>query len=344
MASAYERGTQAPMDITELAPRKRTLPTAHAASVFDAHPPAPPIADLSMASADASLMDIDPDEAPPAHAPLTHSVPCLAPVRLGAVDEAQVQSAAPHAPPLLPAPTQAAPPSSTSAPPSPKAALHSPRAAPSRRTSRRSASDSAAFLLRPDMLLTYAQVIFNASILFVFLYLLFNLVWTIQHDVSQKVREYELDYLGEISSCQSRYASNRCGSDMQAPALAEACDAWRRCASRDPTVVGRARVTAETFAEILNGFVDVVSWKTMLFSLLTLSIVVGATNSTLSFFRVNASQTRHDALSSPPPPPPDALYPAYTSAQRLSRARRRAARTDTAVIPYDPSDDSDNAP
>lgn len=56
--------------------------------------------------------------------------------------------------------------------------------------------------------------------------------------------------------------------------------------------MGRARVTAETFAEILNGFVDVVSWKTMvgcvadqLFSLLTLSIVVGATNSTLSFFR-----------------------------------------------------------
>lgn len=50
---------------------------------------------------------------------------------------------------------------------------------------------------------------------------------------------------------------------MQAPALTEACEAWRRCAARDPTVVGRARVTAETFAEILNGFVDVVSWKTM---------------------------------------------------------------------------------
>jgi hypothetical protein len=27
--------------------------------------------------------------------------------------------------------------------------------------------------------------------------------------------------------------------------------------------VGRVRVGAETFAEILNGFVDVISWKTM---------------------------------------------------------------------------------
>lgn len=50
---------------------------------------------------------------------------------------------------------------------------------------------------------------------------------------------------------------------MQAPALTEACATWQRCAARDPTVVGRARVTAETFAEILNGFVDAVSWKTM---------------------------------------------------------------------------------
>ena len=46
MTSAYERGTQAPMDITELGPRKP--------SVFD-------VPDLSMASPDASLMDIDPD-------------------------------------------------------------------------------------------------------------------------------------------------------------------------------------------------------------------------------------------------------------------------------------------
>ena len=60
MTSAYERGTQAPMDITELGPRKP--------SVFDA-----PVSDLSMASPDASLMDIDPDVPsmpPPTLAPL----------------------------------------------------------------------------------------------------------------------------------------------------------------------------------------------------------------------------------------------------------------------------------
>lgn len=264
MTSAYERGTQAPMDITELGPRKP--------SVFD-------VPDLSMASPDASLMDIDPDVPtvpPPAMAPLP-----LVPPQI----EAPRPSEAP--PPLDVAPV----PRSKPAPRDPVNRSEAPRPAL-----------SLGSLPRPETLLTYAQVVFNLSILVVFLYLLLNIVLTIQHDVSQKVREYELDYLGEISSCEARYTSNRCGSDMQAPALSEACEAWRRCASRDPTVVGRARVTAETFAEILNGFVDVVSWKTMLFSLLTLSIVVGATNSTLSFFRVQTA-ARHDTMPPPPPPP-----------------------------------------
>ena len=266
MTSAYERGTQAPMDITELGPRKP--------SVFDA-----PVSDLSMASPDASLMDIDPD------------VPSMPPPTLAPLPLVSPQMEAPR-PSEVPPPLDVAPvPRSKPAPRDQVTRSEAPRPALSLET-----------LPRPETLLTYAQVVFNLSILVVFLYLLLNIVLTIQHDVSQKVREYELDYLGEISSCEARYTSNRCGSDMQAPALSEACEAWRRCASRDPTVVGRARVTAETFAEILNGFVDVVSWKTMLFSLLTLSIVVGATNSTLSFFRVQTA-ARHDTMTPPPPPP-----------------------------------------
>lgn len=267
MTSAYERGTQAPMDITELGPRKP--------SVFD-------VPDLSMASPDASLMDIDPD------------VPTVPPPAMATLPLVPPQIEAPR-PSEAPPPLDVAPvPRSKPAPRDPVTRSEAPRPAL-----------SLGSLPRPETLLTYAQVVFNLSILVVFLYLLLNIVLTIQHDVSQKVREYELDYLGEISSCEARYTSNRCGSDMQAPALSEACEAWRRCASRDPTVVGRARVTAETFAEILNGFVDVVSWKTMLFSLLTLSIVVGATNSTLSFFRVQTA-ARHDTM--PPPPPPHHAY------------------------------------
>ena len=32
---------------------------------------------------------------------------------------------------------------------------------------------------------------------------------------------------------------------------------------RDPSKVGRAKVVAETIAEVVNGFVEPISWKTL---------------------------------------------------------------------------------
>ncbi|KAL4402283.1 lipid homeostasis protein [Malassezia pachydermatis] len=317
------------------------------------------------ATPDASLMDIDPDVGPTftampveqSHAALPGQVIPVSsnPMVPFTASSPPSRDAAVGTPPTgTPAPASSAPPqTSGSASDAPKegwsivkssadlvaaASLPTKAVAPYRHAASAAVASQARSLLeRPETFLTYVQVLFNASIILVFIYLLFSVVWTIQHDVSLKVKEYELDYLGEIASCSSAYTANRCGSDMQAPALTEACEAWRRCAARDPTVVGRARVTAETFAEILNGFVDVVSWKTMLFSLLTLSIVVGATNSTLSFFRFNASQ-RNDpppssTPSSHPPYYPYALPPEWDTSALRHRIRPQDDQ-ETRTIPY----------
>ncbi|WFD04440.1 hypothetical protein MOBT1_003150 [Malassezia obtusa] len=297
---AYVRGTQAPMEL-EPTPGRCTS-CAHAASVFDAPPEAP---------GDVSLMDVEESDAQPTFTELAVGDASAAVPGLRSRKEASRDVTPTHAPASAPAPAPAPVPA-----PAPADAHEAPaeetsvvlRDAPrAPRTQARSFSERARDYLygrarhapkepaprpdlldRPEVFLTYAQVIFNASILLVFLYLLFCMVYTVQRDVSQKVHEYEIEYLGEIAACTAAYEANRCGTELQAPALTEACATWQRCSARDPTVVGRARVTAETFAEILNGFVDAVSWKTMLFSLLTLSIVVGATNSTLSFFRGSA--------------------------------------------------------
>lgn len=41
------------------------------------------------------------------------------------------------------------------------------------------------------------------------------------------------------------------------------CAAWETCMNRDPTKVGRAKVGAELIAEVVNGFVEPISWKTL---------------------------------------------------------------------------------
>ncbi|CBQ71659.1 conserved hypothetical protein [Sporisorium reilianum SRZ2] len=183
---------------------------------------------------------------------------------------------------------------------------------------------------KPELLLGYAQLIFNASILSTFLYLLYHVVRTVQKDVAEKVRAYEMDTLSEITACASAYTANRCGTDLQAPALASACKNWERCSARDPAVVGTARVTAETFAEILNSFVDSVSWKTMFFTLICFSIVVGATNSFLSFRIKSRSRTQDADRSSQRPQHQAANPPTHAIAGGSSQGGSHAS----GIAPY----------
>lgn len=61
-----------------------------------------------------------------------------------------------------------------------------------RSSSRLRRSRSRSILNRPDILLGYAQVVFNASVLLVVLYVIFSVLWTVRKDVAEKVRDYEL--------------------------------------------------------------------------------------------------------------------------------------------------------
>lgn len=87
----------------------------------------------------------------------------------------------------------------------------------------------------------------------------------------------------EISVCAKLYHENRCDPENRVPAMDEPCRNWETCMDRDPDTVGRyislhfvigtcsknlfeiyrAKVSAETFAEIVNGFIDPISYKSM---------------------------------------------------------------------------------
>lgn len=172
---AYVRGTQAPMDLTEPGPRQRTLHALTSASIFDAP--------MDTTTPDASMMDLDPDS--PAAAP-----PPPAPVTLLGAASPVVESVRP-APPIQDMESDGGRLMLRPVPSAPTVRAPEPRS-PGEPARKRTAPS---VLERPELLLTYAQVLFNASIIFVFLYLLFSLVWTVQRDVSQKVREYELGTL-----------------------------------------------------------------------------------------------------------------------------------------------------
>ena len=59
-----------------------------------------------------------------------------------------------------------------------------------------------------------------------------------------------------MAVCSKNYLENRCAPSSRVPAMEKPCLTWEKCMNKDPTVVGRARVSAETFAEIINSFIE----------------------------------------------------------------------------------------
>jgi hypothetical protein len=72
----------------------------------------------------------------------------------------------------------------------------------------------------------------------------------------------EQDMVQEIALCALQYKNNLCATSP-IPAMAQQCGIWETCMQRDPTIIGRAKVGAELIAEVVNGFVEPISWKTL---------------------------------------------------------------------------------
>ncbi|KAF8213761.1 Di-sulfide bridge nucleocytoplasmic transport domain-containing protein [Mycena galopus ATCC 62051] len=147
----------------------------------------------------------------------------------------------------------------------------------------------------PYILLGYLQFFFNLSLILLFLYLAVQFIWTVQRDVEERISEYSMDIVQDIAMCALQHKNNLCENPL--PAMAQQCAIWATCMSRDPTIVGRAKVGAEMIAEVVNGFVEPISWKTLAFTLTSLSFLTLFINALLSLYR-----SRHQPQAPPAPP------------------------------------------
>lgn len=198
---------------------------------------------------------------------------------------------------------------------------------------------------------SYIQVFFNFSLILVCLYLLVLFILTVQRDVEHRVSEYSMgtpglplvcrlklsepfpDVVQDIAQCAMHYKANLCETNP-IPAMMHQCSAWRTCMDRDPSKIGRAKVVAEMIAEVVNGFVEPISWKTLVrpakppvvfpppshsfyavrqfFTLSSLAFLTAFINTLPSFFRPKpapGSHSHHTPYAIPPAlPPPHLLH------------------------------------
>ena len=115
----------------------------------------------------------------------------------------------------------------------------------------------------PHILSFYAQLALNIFLVFSFISILWSFWTTIRADVDKKSQDAIAEAMAEMAVCAKSFHDNRCELATRVPAMEAVCQSWERCMKRDPRSVGRARVSAHTFAEIFNSFVEPISYKAM---------------------------------------------------------------------------------
>ncbi|KAH9205034.1 Di-sulfide bridge nucleocytoplasmic transport domain-containing protein [Leptodontidium sp. 2 PMI_412] len=137
----------------------------------------------------------------------------------------------------------------------------------------------------PLVLSFYVQLAVNIFIAGLTIFGVYTFWMTVRADVDKASEKERALMLNEIELCRSSFPANGCGSDLRAPALQTACENWEQCIMRDPDSIGRARVSAHTFAQIFNSFVEPISYKAMAFIMLTVTTCVLVNNLAFGMFR-----------------------------------------------------------
>lgn len=129
---------------------------------------------------------------------------------------------------------------------------------------------------------------------------------TIRSDVNEKSKEAASEILAEMAMCARDFRDNRCDKpDSRVPAMESICNSWEKCMQRDPTMVGRAKVSAHTFAEIINNFFQPISVKAMVSLCVLFLGCLAVNNFTMYLFR----QKTHPS----PMPTQPSQYPQHPS-------------------------------
>ncbi|KAK0105273.1 hypothetical protein ONS95_004342 [Cadophora gregata] len=150
----------------------------------------------------------------------------------------------------------------------------------------------------PNVLSYYAQLGVNGFIAALTIFGIYSFWMTVRADVDKASEKERALVLAEIAKCAQEFVVNKCGADMRLPALQVPCDNWEHCMNRDPNSIGRAQVSAHTFAQIFNSFIEPISYKAMIFVVMIVTVCILINNLAFSTFR---SKTNHHNMPTAPP-------------------------------------------
>jgi hypothetical protein len=152
----------------------------------------------------------------------------------------------------------------------------------------------------PELISSYLQLFLNLFILVIILAFVIQIGLMIKHDVDIKVESYVMEVMHEIDICARNYQENRCEPESRVPAIEKDCNVWQACMEKNPLLVGRSKLSAQTVAEAINAFIEPISFKTILVIFLFVFCFVLMSNLGFWLTRTSSPITRHPNQVYPP--------------------------------------------
>jgi len=79
--------------------------------------------------------------------------------------------------------------------------------------------------------------------------------------------------------------------------MAAQCASWATCMNRDPRLIKRTRILAELMGDVVNGFVETMSWKVLVFGTVSMGFLTVFVNAFLSLYRAQVRREYEDSSS-----------------------------------------------
>lgn len=115
----------------------------------------------------------------------------------------------------------------------------------------------------PRKIVEYVWAFSNIALLG-FAFLVLYRIWSMVSSDIDRGNNHAIAQLSvHMSKCKASYTENFCGTPHEAPIMHEECKKWEACMNQDPMAARGAKVGAQTWAGIANGFFDELSWKTI---------------------------------------------------------------------------------
>ncbi|CCC70882.1 hypothetical protein NCAS_0F03980 [Naumovozyma castellii] len=146
---------------------------------------------------------------------------------------------------------------------------------------------------RPKIIAQYIQLLFNSVVVTVILFFAYQFVTLVKKDVDFKLQRKLVENDYRIQRCEENYVRNQCEPELRVPALEELCNEWFHCMQeKEETPKGTVvhistTLWAQTLAEVVNAFIEPISWRTLFFILLTTCSIVAVTNIAFGSYTVH---------------------------------------------------------